>query len=73
MQQIHTRLDAVRKLLVRRVEETRTLTVKLEKERYSMQMELLLKEKLEEARRMLSRIPDGTAKDQADVLLRRSF
>lgn len=71
LQQIHTRLDAVRKLLVRRVEETRTLTVKLEKERYSMQMELLLKEKLEEARRMLSRIPDGTAKDQADVLLRR--
>lgn len=68
----HENLKAVQGLLVRQAEETRTLTDKLEQERYSLQMDKLFKEKLEDVRRQLYLIHQADGESQDNMRLRRA-
>ncbi len=53
LQGTHDKLKSVQKFLIRNAEDTRNITGKLEQERYSMQMEQLFKEKVENVRQQL--------------------
>ena len=56
LKETHQKLKSVQKFLIHHAEEARNLTNKLEQERYSSQMNLLFKEKLEGVRRQLQQI-----------------
>lgn len=56
LKQTHKRLAAVRKLLIRQADETRAFIGPMERQRYSLQMDLLLREKLKQVRQALGRI-----------------
>ncbi len=71
LKETHQKLKAVQELLVRQAEETRNLTDKLEQERYSLQMDQLFKEKLDEVRRQLRLISEAAREKQNDAHLRR--
>lgn len=67
----HKRLAAVRKLLIRQADETRALTGPMERQRYSLQMDLLLREKLEQVRQALGRITQQDSGEQSHGSLAR--
>ncbi|MEA5059914.1 MAG: histidine kinase N-terminal 7TM domain-containing protein [Candidatus Pelethousia sp.] len=67
----HNKLKAVQKLLVKQAEDARSLTDKLEQERYFLQMEGLLKNKLDELRRLLHSILEGAGEGRNNGNLRR--
>lgn len=71
LQQTYKKLNALGMLLERQAKDAHTLTRKLERERCSLQMEQLFKDKLKEVRQWLSRMPGETAVVQDQVLLRR--
>ena len=73
LKETHEKLKAVQGLLVRQAEEARNLTDRLEQERYSLQMDRLFKEKLEDVRRQLRLIyqADGVNQDKAVAILGR--
>lgn len=75
LEETRKRLNAVRLLLIQKEENTPALAGRLEQDRYSRQMECLLKEKLQQARQQVSlisakRVPEGiTAVPRARFLL----
>lgn len=71
LEQTHIKLDAIRKLLIRQADETRTMTGRIERERYSQQMELLLEKKLEEVRQSLRQLVREDSGKQSLGNLRR--
>ncbi len=58
LKETHRKLKSVQKFLIHHMEKTRNLTNKLEQERYSTQMDLLFKEKLEDVRWQLQQISE---------------
>ena len=71
LKETHEKLKAVQGHLVRQAEEARHITDRLEQERYSLQMDTLFKEKLEEVRRQLRLIHQADGENQDNMLLRR--
>lgn len=72
LQEAHHKLSALRGLLIRQAKETRSLTSRLEQERYSLQMEALFKEKVEDVRNELRRVQGSAAGAPRRELLRRT-
>lgn len=72
LQETHHKLSALRGLLIRQAEEMRSLTSRLEQERYSLQMEALFKEKVEDVRSELRRVQESTAGAPHRELLQRA-
>ncbi len=68
----HEKLKAVRELLIRQAEMTRSLTDRLEQERYSNKMDSLFNNKLEQLRSQLNLMNSAGEDELSDAHLRRA-
>ncbi|NLA27720.1 MAG: hypothetical protein GX878_10050, partial [Firmicutes bacterium] len=72
LEETQIKLRAAQEILMRQAGESRSLTGRLEQERYSLQMDKLFREKLEEIQHQLGLLTGAEAGEQDHALLRRT-